>query len=434
MLSREDNDLMCRVGPDTPMGSAMRRYWLPAIASSALPAGPAEPRRVRLLGENFVLFRDASGRIGFLDEYCPHRGTSLVLGRLEPDGIRCLYHAWKFATDGAILDTPNVADPKFKERFRARAYPVREAGGFLWVYLGPGEREPDFPRWPFLDLPDANRLVVQTVQDCNYVQLLEGLLDSSHLTILHQDYLTQKSDLDYAKKVSRMSADAAPAIEAEDTDFGFHYAAVRTVDGKPEARVAAFVAPSFVFNPNGDILVFAIPIDDERSYFNFVFWSLDKKINEEPLRTQQLDFVGLNPQKIEAFGLSPMSCDRPDRPSPANNFYQDRAGMREGKSWTGFPGIIQDDAVVATSASPIRDRSKELLAAADAAIARMYRVLLRSVRQSRSGAEPVGLDRPVDSSKIAGIAAAIPAGGHWRDLVPGHVVLERQEARIPAAT
>ena len=146
MLSKEDNELMCRVGPETPMGEALRRYWLPALLASDLPHPDCDPKRVRLVGEDFIAFRDNKGRIGFLDEYCRHRSASLALARVEDCGIRCTSRL-KFAYDGTVLETPNVEDPNFKTRFKARAFPAREAGGLIWVYLGPKEKEPPFPHY-----------------------------------------------------------------------------------------------------------------------------------------------------------------------------------------------------------------------------------------------------------------------------------------------
>ena len=136
MLSKQDNEIMCRVGPDTPMGKAMRRFWLPAMQASELLDRDSEPRHLELLGEHFVAFRDTNGNVGILAEACCHRGASLLIGRVEDCGIRCIYHGWKFAHDGTVMETPNVNDPRFKERFRQKAYPVKEAGGLIWVYLG----------------------------------------------------------------------------------------------------------------------------------------------------------------------------------------------------------------------------------------------------------------------------------------------------------
>jgi phthalate 4,5-dioxygenase oxygenase subunit len=124
MLTSEENETLCRVGPGTPMGKVLRRYWTPAFQVADLPEPDCPPIRVTVLGESFVAFRDSSGRLGFLDELCCHRGASLVLGRVEDGGIRCLYHGWKYAADGTILETPNLATPTFRERVRHGAYPV----------------------------------------------------------------------------------------------------------------------------------------------------------------------------------------------------------------------------------------------------------------------------------------------------------------------
>src|SRR5271165_2859720 len=132
------------------------------------------------------------------------------------------------------METPNVTDPEFKNRFRAQAYPVREAGGLIWVYLGPADRRPRFPAWPWLSLPVSHVLTTVHLEDCNWVQVIEGLLDSTHLGLLHSDGLRASADveLDYAKKVGVMQADLSPRMQAEETNFGFHYAALRTRAGE----------------------------------------------------------------------------------------------------------------------------------------------------------------------------------------------------------
>src|SRR5260370_14435557 len=166
MLTKENNELICRVGSGTAMGTAFRRFWLPALLSDELSAPDCDPRRVQLLGKDFVAFRDSDGKVGLLDEYCCHRNASLALGRVEAAGIRCIYHGWKVAADGTVLDTPNVADPTFKERFKANAYAVQEAGGLILVHLRPPAQMPAFPKWPFFDPPAPNRLPVYAVINC----------------------------------------------------------------------------------------------------------------------------------------------------------------------------------------------------------------------------------------------------------------------------
>src|SRR5262252_5735939 len=177
MLTQEENERLCRVGPDTPMGRVLRRYWTPAFQLGDLPGPDCPPIQVTLLGESFVAFRDTNGRLGFLDELCMHRGASLALGRVEDCGIRCLYHGWKFAVDGTILETPNHPDPAFRARQKAKAYPVREAGGIVWTYLGPKAKEPPFTRYRFMDALEANRTVVRINVNANYLQLWEGGAD-----------------------------------------------------------------------------------------------------------------------------------------------------------------------------------------------------------------------------------------------------------------
>jgi len=436
MLSKEDNELMCRVGPETPMGDALRRYWLPALLSSDLPHPDCDPKRVRLVGEDFIAFRDTKGRIGFLDEYCRHRSASLALGRVEDCGIRCIYHGWKFAYDGTVLETPNVEDPDFKTRFKARAFPAREAGGFIWVYLGPVEKEPPFPHYSWFDLPASH--VVTTVHhgECNFVQIMEGLVDSSHLGLLHMDGLkkTDTSDLTFAKKTNTMQFNLAPKLEAEDAPYGFNYVALRNISDaqgqRTEARVTAFVAPCFIFNPNGDLITIVVPADDETSYFFHAFWDAEKKLNEEPLRSQHLSFIGLDDATLHRFGIDLGNVD-PGRPNRANNFLQDREGMRSGRTFSGLPGFVQEDIAVSVASGPTRDRSRETLSAADVAVGRLYRVLINSARRVKDGGDPVGIDPAIDTNAIKGAAAVLRSGQAWQSLVPSAATLTRA-AREPA--
>ncbi len=422
MLTIEQNDMLCRVGPDTDMGRAMRRYWLPVLLAADLPHSDCDPKRVDVLDETFVAFRDTQGRIGVLDEACRHRNASLMLGRVEDCGIRCIYHGWKFAWDGTVLETPNVADPEFKKRFKARAYPAREAGGLIWAYFGPAEREPAFAHYAWFDLPASNVLATAHRVDCNYVQILEGLLDSSHLGILHMDGLKRSDDsqLGFARKISSMQLNLAPSLEVQDTSYGFNYVALRDIAGddgsSTEARVAAFVAPCIVFNPNGDLITAIVPIDDHSSIFFHLFWDAGQAIGEEPLRSKQLEFVGLDEAALRRFGLDRTSRSE-DRPARHNHFRQDRETMHCGRSFSGLPGLIQEDVAVSVSGGAIRDRSREALSGADIAIARMYRVLLSAAQSVRSGSDPIGIGTGIDVRRIRGANARLAPGQRWQSLV-----------------
>jgi phthalate 4,5-dioxygenase len=422
MLSKELNQRMCRVGPEAPMGLAMRRYWLPFMLAAGLKVGD-EPQGVELLGERFVAWRDEAGRPGLYAEACLHRGSSMRLARAEGDGLRCIYHGWKFAVDGKVLETPNVADPRFKERIKGRTFPVREAGGLLWAYLGPRDKEPAFPHWPWMDLPESNRLLTVHLEECSFVQVIEGLVDSSHLGLLHMNGLKASGDVDlsFAQKVNSMQRNLAPQLEVEDTEFGFYYAAVRDIGdaGHPstEARVAAFVAPCLVLNPNGDIATFVVPMADQRTAFIHVFWSETEALNEEPLRSRHLKFIGLAPEVLDAFGLTVTTLGLADRPNAANNFHQDREAMRHRGSWSGLPGLIEEDVAASVSAGPVRDRTAEMLCASDVGVSRLYRALLACAEAVEKGQDPLGIARDVDWSTVAGTHGAID-GRAWRDLLP----------------
>lgn len=435
MLSKDDNELMCRVGPQTPMGAALRRYWTPVLTAAEIPEAGSDPVRVELFGETFVVFRDSDGAIGCLEEACCHRGASLYLGRVEGCGIRCIYHGWKFAVDGTVLETPNVADAEFRTRFKHRACPTREAGGLLWIYAGPEGSAPRFPAWPWLSLPKSHVLTTVHVAACNYVQVIEGLLDSTHLGLLHADGLraSSGSDLDYAKKVGVMQADLAPRLQAEDTTFGFHYAALRSradLGGKLEARVTAYVPPFTILNPNGDIATIVVPVNDTQSLFFHAFWSQTRAMNEEPLRSQQLAFVGLDDATLDAFGLSRRTVGQPGMPAIDNRFRQNREGMRAGKTFSGLPGIIPEDMAVSVSSGLIRDRSRERLSIADVAIQRLYRALIGMAHAVERGETPLGLAPDIDDTRIYGANGVLEAGEAWQGLTPGHVA----RGRGPAAT
>ncbi len=430
MLNKSDNELMCRVGAGTGMGDAMRRYWIPALQSSELPTPGGDPKGVELMGDKFVAYRDDTGRVGIYADACLHRGASLTLARAEGDGLRCIYHGWKFAVDGRVLDTPNVADPKFKDRIKGKTFPVREAGGLIWAYLGPKEAEPEFPKWPWLDVSASHRINAYASISCNYVQVIEGLVDSSHLTVLHASglALAAGSDLDFAKKTAPMQFDASPRIEVEETDFGFHYAALRPMGSEHMARIASFIAPCFIANPNGDLFFAVVPVNDERCNFYHIWWDAEKNIGEEPLRSQQLKFVGMDTETLDEYGIGPTSWNSDKRPRWENGFRQDRAKQRAGH-FTGLASFTQEDAVCSMSGGTIRDRSSEMLSTADKAISTLYRSLLECVARVSEGQKPIGAD--ADTTRIIGVSAPISADQDWRTLVPGHKVVSTRSVERP---
>lgn len=423
MLTNDKNELLTRVGPGTPMHELLRRYWLPALLSSDLPAPDADPVRLHLLGRSFVAFRDSAGRVGVLDEACCHRSASLSLGRAEGGGLRCLFHGWKFAVDGTLLETPNVADPAFKQRVRANAYPVREAGDLIWVYLGPPELEPPFREYAYMRLPAEHRMVMRLDLDCNYLQVLEGGLDSSHVGILHRDMArsfdeTAADELAEHLKHNRQEllGDLAPTLEVRDTEFGFHYAALRDAgdgSGTVHARITAYVAPTTIMIPPNLFVINDIPYDDTHTGWIVTHWDPDRPVDVNGM----LRVMGLHTGDIWVDG-------RMDQ-SPANGFRQNRAAMRRG-SWSGLYGLGPEDAAINLSQGPILDRSHEHLVPADVACTRVRRLLLDAVARVQRGEEPVGL-RPTSAGTIQAIEVTLPAGTPWHECVRGNVEV------VPAA-
>jgi phthalate 4,5-dioxygenase len=415
MVSAEHNELMCRVERDAPQGRALQRHWIPAVTVREIDNAERAPVRVRLLGRTFVVFRDGRGNVGFLDEHCPHRGASLALGRLDDCGVTCIYHGWKIAADGEILATPNIVGDDIRKRRHARAYPTCVAGGVVWAYIGDEAEPPELPQFSWFDLDDDHVLTNRHIVDCNFVQVQESLVDTTHLGFLHSNGMraSDDSDLDYAKKVGAMAQDLAPRLEVEDTDYGFRYVALRrNGEGGFDARVTTFVAPFTILNANGDIGLFVVPDGDTRTSFIHVFWDRKRKINQEPLRTQQLKFVGLDQQEQDSFGISPRTADVAGKPSPDNGFRQDRAAMRDGKSFSGLPGLIAEDCAVIVSSGAIRDRSREILTAADVGIAALYRSLLRLAKAAEAAERQ---PQRTNFVGLAGYTRSIEAAEQWRN-------------------
>jgi phthalate 4,5-dioxygenase oxygenase subunit len=413
MMTREENDRLCRVGPGTPMGALFRRYWLPICTADRLPEPGCAPRAERLLGQDFVVFRGKDGKVGVLDEFCIHRGASLALGRVEDCGVRCLYHGWKFGTDGAVLDIMNLPAEKRPPKLKAPAYPVVEEGGMIWTYLGPKEKQPPFQRFAFMGLPEDHRVLMCWKSNVNWVQMIEGGLDSSHVSILHTNVARPgwagKSD----RKVGAMD-DTGPTLEIEDTEFGYHYAAFRNGESGGNVRIVPFIMPSGRIIPGGELLgknnstiLFEVPIDDEHTATYSVRYAGEPLSPEARLRETGFDDPRLYSRETQQFRFTRADFD-----------LQRRDIMDE--NWSGFRGISAEDAVIAVSMGPICDRTREHLISSDLAVVRFRKRVLDSVDRIERGEDPVGI--MVDAGLIAAIDSPVPASGHWRTLIPTHKV------------
>lgn len=450
MLSADENEILTRTGPDTPMGRMMRRFWLPICTSRQLPAPDCDPLRTKMLGEPLVAFRDSGGRVGVIDEFCVHRRASLALGRVEDGGIRCLLHGWKFAVDGTILETPNHKPDNVRTKIKQPAYPAIEAGGFVWTYMGPAEKKPPFQRYAFFDTPDENRVVLRINTAANYLQLYEGGTDSSHVPILHMNMMNpgwkretfakgstggEEGSLAVGESdgtisdptamyVSSAVFQTAPELSIEDTEYGYHYAAMRDGPKAEDGSETWSVRITPVMFPTGRLIpanafgfyVFEIPQDDFVTSTYLVFDSPTPLDREEIIDTMGLADTGF---------WNDEDCNF--RASWDDRLGQDRAAMRRN-NWSGYGGIEQEDAIIALSMGAIVDRSKEYLVPSDEAVIRLRRRLLESVRRNEAGEDPIGLDIE-DYSKVAAVADTVIAkGARWQDLAPDNLGLGSGDA------
>lgn len=421
MLTSEANEKMCRVSAGTPMGDALRHYWIPAARTEDL-VSDGDPVIADLLGERLVAFRNSEGQAGIVAEYCCHRGASLLLGRVEQCGLRCIYHGWLFSPDGTVLETPNVADPRFKDRIRHKAYAVREAGGLVWAYLGEPGTEPPLPHMPFFDVPEENRFAVRHVNNANFVQVQEALVDSTHLGFLHQSSLARLQAAtatdDSLRQGTVMLEDLAPRFETEQTPYGFRYAAIRSVpdaqgDVHDVVRVTPWIAPFTTLNPAGTIATIVVPMSDTQTAFYHLFFSDDQPLSQSPHRDQCISFAGLEPEQLARYGMIPGEAGNIEKPSRANRWLQDRQSMRDGTAFSGYPGIIADDAAMSGSAGPVRSREIEYLSHADLGVTRLYRSLLEIA--GSAGTKPRGANIGDGLKGVRGYQATLAPGERWND-------------------
>jgi phenylpropionate dioxygenase-like ring-hydroxylating dioxygenase large terminal subunit len=382
MVTIEENELLTRIGPGTPGGELMRRYWQPAALSEQLPVGGA-PIPVHLLGEELVLFRDSEDRPGLLGLHCSHRGADLSYGRLEDGGLRCIYHGWLYDRTGRCLEQPGEPEgSKFHERIRHLAYPCQELGGVIFAYLGPGEA-PLLPAYDFLTAPAEHRFVTKLFQDCNYLQGNEGNQDPVHLSFLHRVNFAERSN-------ALMAGDVAPQIDLEITDWGVRiYAIRRAGPDQRYVRITNTVLPNFTCfrgsegeNSGGYSVNWHVPIDDTHHWKYTFMWRRNTPINKDEMgrgRADQLPDYHMVRNK-------------------ANRYLQDREEMRT-KSFLGMGMAFQvHDTCVTEGAGPIQDRTAEHLTRGDICIVTARQVLMKAIKDVQEGRDPPHVvRRPADN-------------------------------------
>ena len=417
MLNAQENDLLCRVEGDAPMGQVMRRHWMPACLSEEVAEPDGAPVRARLFGEDLVVWRDTDGRLAVMDEHCPHRRASLVLGRNEECGLRCLYHGWKVDVEGNVLEMPSEpAQSALKAKVKHKTYPSREAAGFVWAYMGPPAEMPEFEPPAFAPTADARVSVVKVQVDCNWAQILEGAIDSAHSSSLHSTDMPP-AKVDGAKATDthwpRPSTDKAPRLVLQKTSFGFRYAAIRRPIANSEThdyvRISLFVAPSTVLIPPNNRYNLAnvnVPMDDTHTTFYFIAWGTGEGV---PTPAEWRDFCGATPGvDLDARWRKKRNRD--------NNYLQDREAMK-ADDFTGIRGIPMQDMSMWETMGTIADRSRERLGASDLAIVEFRRIMVDAVRAFASGGNAIGTkDRRIPFAKLRSFEGIVPKATDWKTL------------------
>jgi len=413
MLSREENELLTRVGPDTPMGNTLRRYWLPALLSWELPEPDCPPVRVKLLGEELVAFRDTRGRVGLLDEYCPHRRVSLFFGRNEECGLRCVYHGWKYDVAGQCVDMMNEPEElSFKHKIRTRAYPTVELGGILWAYMGPPDLEPPLPKFAWTQMPATHRHASKVIQETNWLQGLEGGIDTSHAPILHR-LITSSSNRPGFKPTNPFVRGKAPNLVVDLTDYGYQYAGVRPLgDAEVHIRTYHYIMPFHQIRPSRtdrDIPSVAghiwVPMDDDNTMvFNWEYSTTDEPLDDEDRLERRL-------------GNGPLDVDQTTfraRRNRQNNYLLDRH-VQKTESFTGIDGINAQDRAIQESMGRVVDRSREHLGPADKAVIQARRLLLQAVKTVQEGGTPRGINASYYGLRAS--EGVVPRDANWREIL-----------------
>jgi phthalate 4,5-dioxygenase len=404
MLKKEQNDLLTQTGPGTPMGELFRRYWLPALLSKELPEPDCPPVRLQLLSERMVAFRDSAGRLGVIDEFCAHRGVSLWFGRNEEGGIRCPYHGWKYDVNGQCIDVPSEpAESGYCNRIKLKSYKLVERGGVIWIYMGPPAEEPPLPEWEFATVPAAQSFTSKRLQECNWLQAMEGGIDSSHVSFLHSGALNHDPLFKGAKGNQYNLSDLKPVFEVVPSEGGLNIGVRRNAEeGKFYWRITPWVMPCFTMvPPRGDHPVhghFWVPIDDENNWA----WSFDY----HPTR----DLTKAEVQAMEdGKGIHVRYVPGTFRPlqNKDNEYLMDRAAQKAGVHYSGIEGIAMQDASLQESMGPIQDRTRENLVGTDNGIIMARQRLMKAAKALvEKGQLPVG--REPDTQRIRSVAIVLP--------------------------
>ena len=407
MLTREENELMCQTGKGTPMGEFCRRFWTPVLLSEELPEPDGAPVQTKIYGEEMVAFRTTSGKVGVLKEFCPHRHASLFYGRNEEEGLRCAYHGWKYDVDGQCVDMMSEPeDSNFAGKVRVGAYPTHEAGGFVWAYMGPPELEPPMPELEYLMVAEDQRQARKVWYESNFVQVIEGEIDTVHASILHSRLDSQDKAATATTAGGRYSYNDRPArFHVEDTEGGILIGAKRNAEMDSSYwRISRWLFPWVTMiprEPHGSARSgLIVPIDDENCWFYLCRWNPYGPLNEVWTEAPK---EGMVPGTYKGIA------------NKSNHYMIDRT-VQKTETFSGIPdrmGRAQDSAMT-DSMGAIVNRTEEHLGTTDTAIIRMRRRLIQGARELTEGIEPYAAMHP-EVYKVRSGGAVLPRDVYFKD-------------------
>lgn len=401
MLTRELNELLTRTGPGTPMGELFRRFWLPAVLSKELESDGG-PVRLRILHEDLLAFRNTDGIVGIVEAYCSHRLAPLFYGRNEQCGLRCPYHGWKFDVDGNCVELPNVPEAqaeRMKPRFGIKAYPIHEAGGVVWIYMGPVELKPNLPRMDFFLAAPGYTHASRWLQRSNWVAGLEGEIDTAHISWLHKDFEPDQNPISGG---AAFAQDGAPRITLRNADYGFAYGARRKAEDQYYWRVTHWLAPMFSliprwpgqFNDGGGRAW--VPIDDDNVTTFDLYFRVDRPVSQADLDV--FNSGSLFPPRLERGSVRLSGRSAIDTYLPIANIDNDYLVDREMQKTVNFSGIwganeqdraLQESMAMAPGSTGIVDRMREHLIETDRAVATMRQRMIEMAQALAKGQEPI---------------------------------------------
>jgi phenylpropionate dioxygenase-like ring-hydroxylating dioxygenase large terminal subunit len=411
MLRKEQNDLLTQTGPGTPMGQMFRCYWNPVLLAAELPENECPPVRVKIFSERLLAFRDTAGRYGLIDEFCAHRGVSLWFGRNEENGLRCPYHGWKYDVSGQCIDVPSEpVESGFCKKIKLKSYPLVKVGPVLWTYMGPPEKQPPLPQWEFALVPPEQVFISKRLQESNWLQAMEGGIDSSHVSFLHRGDLSSDPLFKGAKGNQYNLSDMRPHFEVVEQPGGLYIGARRNAEnGNYYWRITPWVMPNFTqIPPRGDHPMhghFWVPIDDENCWA----WTYDF----HPVRA-------LKPDERKAMeagqGLHCKYVPGTYRPlaNKDNDYLMDRAAQKAGRTYSGVEGFAIQDCSLQESMGPICDRTKENLVSTDNGIIMARHRMLRSLKAFQDkGTLPPGIDPA--HQKVRSVSIVLPPDQSFKE-------------------